>query len=225
MSEIAAGWYPDPSPQNTDGLGQRYWDGGQWTEHLHHPYAPAAPLQTQYYVPPSSSTTPDGQELASYGARVGALVLDGFISFPLQILVMTPLVISQWSSLHHWFDALSYASDHGTADPPVPALFRPGAGPWFTFLLCALVAQLVYQLIFLLWKQATPGKLILGLRVRLRDQPDLPPSAVFARVGMGLLIGLCSIVVLLDYLWPLWDDKRQALHDKVARTNVVRKAQ
>jgi uncharacterized RDD family membrane protein YckC len=28
--------------------------------------------------------------------------------------------------------------------------------------------------------------------------------------------------VLLDYLWPLWDDKKQALHDKVAKTNVVR---
>jgi uncharacterized RDD family membrane protein YckC len=27
---------------------------------------------------------------------------------------------------------------------------------------------------------------------------------------------------LLDGLWPLWDDKRQALHDKAARTNVVR---
>jgi uncharacterized RDD family membrane protein YckC len=25
----------------------------------------------------------------------------------------------------------------------------------------------------------------------------------------------------LDSLWPLWDKKNQALHDKVARTNVV----
>ena len=26
----------------------------------------------------------------------------------------------------------------------------------------------------------------------------------------------------LDYLWPLWDDKKQAIHDKIAKTNVVR---
>jgi uncharacterized RDD family membrane protein YckC len=26
---------------------------------------------------------------------------------------------------------------------------------------------------------------------------------------------------LLDNLWPLWDRKRQALHDKAAGTNVV----
>jgi uncharacterized RDD family membrane protein YckC len=31
-----------------------------------------------------------------------------------------------------------------------------------------------------------------------------------------------SLFSLLDSLWPLWDDKNQALHDKAARTNVVR---
>ena len=30
------------------------------------------------------------------------------------------------------------------------------------------------------------------------------------------------IVGLLAALWPLWDDKRQALHDKLAKTQVVR---
>jgi uncharacterized RDD family membrane protein YckC len=32
------------------------------------------------------------------------------------------------------------------------------------------------------------------------------------------MFGLLS---LLDYLWPLWDSKRQALHDKIADTQVV----
>jgi uncharacterized RDD family membrane protein YckC len=35
---------------------------------------------------------------------------------------------------------------------------------------------------------------------------------------IGTLFGLLG---LLNYLWPLWDQKRQALHDKVASTNVV----
>jgi uncharacterized RDD family membrane protein YckC len=26
---------------------------------------------------------------------------------------------------------------------------------------------------------------------------------------------------MLDSLWPLWDDEKQAIHDKVAATNVV----
>jgi uncharacterized protein DUF2510/uncharacterized protein DUF4190 len=29
MSNVAAGWYPDPSDASHD----RYWDGGAWTEH------------------------------------------------------------------------------------------------------------------------------------------------------------------------------------------------
>ena len=29
------------------------------------------------------------------------------------------------------------------------------------------------------------------------------------------------IIKILNLLWPLWDDKRQALHDKIAKTNVV----
>jgi len=32
------------------------------------------------------------------------------------------------------------------------------------------------------------------------------------------------IPLILDYLWPLWDQRRQALHDKVARTYVERSA-
>jgi uncharacterized RDD family membrane protein YckC len=32
---------------------------------------------------------------------------------------------------------------------------------------------------------------------------------------------LGSLFTLLDGLWPLWDDKKQAIHDKVAATNVV----
>jgi uncharacterized RDD family membrane protein YckC len=37
------------------------------------------------------------------------------------------------------------------------------------------------------------------------------------------LVGLLSsLFSLFDVLWPLWDGNKQALHDKVAKTNVVR---
>jgi hypothetical protein len=70
------------------------------------------------------------------------------------------------------------------------------------------------------------------LRIRRRETPGLPWSAILPRVGfvIGLsLLGqlptlgtLFLLTVLLDDLWPLWDSKNQALHDKVAGTNVVR---
>ena len=85
-----------------------------------------------------------------------------------------------------------------------------------------------------MWQQATPGKLLLGLRVRLRERPGpMPLPTVLLRwvgqFGVGRRLGLIpfvgtigSIYSLLDYLWPLWDDKKQAIHDKIAKTNVVR---
>ena len=39
------------------------------------------------------------------------------------------------------------------------------------------------------------------------------------------LVPLVSLITVLDLLWPLWDQKRQALHDKVAKTAVVEGSQ
>jgi len=47
-------------------------------------------------------------------------------------------------------------------------------------------------------------------------------KAVLLRTGCILVLSLISsLAYLLDVLWPLWDDKRQAIHDKAAATNVV----
>jgi Protein of unknown function (DUF2510) len=39
-AEIPAGWYPDPN-----GRGERYWDGGRWTEQLRDTAPPGPPVQ------------------------------------------------------------------------------------------------------------------------------------------------------------------------------------
>jgi len=41
-------------------------------------------------------------------------------------------------------------------------------------------------------------------------------------VGMFRLIFFFGLFTLLDGLWPLWDPNRQALHDKIAGSVVVR---
>ena len=99
--------------------------------------------------------------------------------------------------------------------------------------LVAFVVGLLYTFGFLIWKQATPGKLAVGLRVRLRESPELPFSAILLRwatqsgapglLGLVPFVGfLAGLFSFLNVLWPLWDDKNQAIHDKVAKTNVVR---
>ena len=48
---------------------------------------------------------------------------------------------------------------------------------------------LAYFVGFLRWKGATPGKLICGLRVRLRERPGrLPWSTIAIRVGVQTVL-------------------------------------
>ena len=40
----------------------------------------------------------------------------------------------------------------------------------------------------------------------------------------GSAPGLVGALVLLDVLWPLWDEQKQTLHDKAAGTFVIKTA-
>jgi uncharacterized RDD family membrane protein YckC len=72
------------------------------------------------------------------------------------------------------------------------------------------------------WGQ-TIGKRALGIRVR-RDRQEEPVSygAAFGRYAIVFVFAIFTIPLLLDYLFPLWDSKKQSLHDKVANSIVVR---
>ena len=105
--------------------------------------------------------------------------------------------------------------------------------PFLLFTLVALGVSFVYNVTFLKWRSGTPGKLMVGLRVRLRELPGrMSWGTVLMRwAGQNWYAALSWVPILgsvlgfyplLDVLWPLWDGKRQALHDKVAKTNVVR---
>ena len=74
----------------------------------------------------------------------------------------------------------------------------------------------------------TPGKQLVGIRVVRENGEPSGWGYTFLRefVIKGLLGGVLSsitggIYTVVDHLWPLWDPKRQALHDKMVNTIVV----
>jgi uncharacterized RDD family membrane protein YckC len=222
MSETAPpGWYPDPQGARQ----QRYFDGDDWTERIR----PGGAAYGAAYGPP---TTPDGQELAGWWRRVGASVIDGLILLPIGIALAWPF----WSDAFHayaaWFDDSLDAIDRGGVAPSAMELQREILPDLWVASLIGTAVSFVYVVGFLLWKQATPGKLALGMRVRLRETPGrVPVGAAVVRwatqYGVGV-VGpvpviqyLVQVYTLLDSLWPLWDSRKQAIHDKAARTNVV----
>lgn len=233
-----AGWYPDPQPP-APGLPpqQRYWDGQGWTAHVapvdpQPAYAPSQPdvARTAYATP---LTTPDGAPLAGWWHRVGAYLIDLVILAVVTSLLAFPFIRDFLGALGDFIDVAVTAAQDGRPAPPTAVFEEEIAGALLGIGAIGFVVSFLYTVTFLMWKQATPGKLAVGLRVRLRESPELPLSAVLVRWGtqsgapglLGLVpfVGfLASVFSLLDVLWPLWDDKNQAIHDLVAKTNVVK---
>lgn len=74
----------------------------------------------------------------------------------------------------------------------------------------------------------TIGKQVCNIRVVKEDGSPMSMGDGVVREFLvkGLAIGIANmitfgIVGLLDILWPLWDDKNQALHDKMLSQYVV----
>ncbi len=230
MTQVPPGWYPDPEAPPGVPPAQRWWDGAAWTPH----FAPVAPVPT-YAVPRAGPpTTPDGALLAGWWSRVAALLLDGLILLPFMIVATVPFWGEIGDAFGSYWDEARDSWDSGSEAPSGTQLQRDLLGPLIAIGLISGAINLVYNVSFLMWKQATPGKMIMGLRVRLREVPGrMPLGTVLLRwvtqfgptyvLGYLPVVGyLSSLYTLLDSAWPLWDDKRQALHDKAARTNVVR---
>jgi len=172
--------------------------------------------------------------LASWGRRAGAFLIDAAIQSVLYLVVWIPLVLLNLDAIREVGDRLQAWANQAEPGAFPLSNYRPLLPLLVEIGLASLLVGAVYTISFWRWKQATPGKLALGLRIRRRESPDFPWSAMLLRYGFYLALGVvgliplvgfaASLVQLLDYLWPLWDQKRQALHDKVAGTNVVHPA-
>ena len=44
----------------------------------------------------------------------------------------------------------------------------------------------------------------------------------FGRYAITFVFSIFVLPIVLDYLWPLWDGKNQALHDRVVGSVVVK---
>ena len=93
--------------------------------------------------------------------------------------------------------------------------------------LTLFIGYIVWWLIVLGGGQ-TPGKQLVGIRAMQQDGAAAGWGRTFLResVGKGIVFGFLGAATLgvasvLDYLWALWDEDKQTLHDKLAGTLVV----
>jgi len=180
-------------------------------------------------------TTPDGQRLAGWWVRFAANLLDGWLVTVVGCIVAWPLLQEIFVAVQRFVVRAAHRAERGRSLPDPDVLAAAVGGPVLMATVIFVALNLAYEVGFLKGYAATPGKLALGLRVRPGD-PGGPLTWRAAllrwagKSGAGLLqvlpFGSLAYVVyaLLNYLWPLGDRHRQALHDKVARTYVVRRA-
>jgi len=152
--------------------------------------------------------TVGGQQLvlASYGKRFGAAIVDGLIF---------------GAAFYALGIALFIGSAVATADE-----IEPGEGlavsteAWMTLAFITSLATMGVWWLFdtLGW---SPGKAATGIRaVRLDGRR---PGVVHGLVRYSMRVP-SALTFGLGYLWPLWDERDQGWHDKLADTVVVRGA-
>jgi uncharacterized RDD family membrane protein YckC len=181
-----------------------------------------------------SDVLPDGARLAEWWRRLVAKIIDwvvvGLIGALLSAGYLTDLV----GAFQDYIDAAVRAAESG-ATPDTSALEAATLDAALPITLISLAVTIVYDVLFLVWRGATPGKMVLGTIVRPADAPGRVSLGVALRrqailvvtnlVGLVPVVGILGTMLsVLDPAWLLWDPRRQALHDKVADTVVVIRA-
>ena len=156
--------------------------------------------------PPDPATARPVGAYAAWSQRAGAVLLDGVIATIATVVL--------------------YAIGIG--------LLTGGGGLAAAGLILVLAVYLLGPLVafaFYAWQTCRPGerngqtigKHAVGIRVVRADGRQVGFGTVLMRhtlIGFFYLITL-GIGIVVDYLWPLWDERNQSLHDKLAKTYVV----
>ncbi|TFU16846.1 RDD family protein [Thermus tengchongensis] len=133
--------------------------------------------------------------IASPWRRLMASLIDGLILVPLSFLLMALAGINPLAQ------TTTFVQD----------------------LLFNWIPSWAYYVIFTALYGATPGKMALGLKVVRTDGQPVDWLTAFMREVVGKT--LSTLPLLLGYLWAFFHPRRQAWHDLIADTLVVRPGQ
>jgi uncharacterized RDD family membrane protein YckC len=146
---------------------------------------------------------PGRLDYAGFWLRVAAKIIDGMILFVVNILAYIPMVL--------FVGLADPAQDPESLDPTI-LLFTCS-----TYLLQMLAAAL-YEIIFVARWAATPGKMLLRLRIVMADETSLGWGRATGRYFATLLSGF---TLGIGYLIAAFDDERRTLHDHICGTRVI----
>ncbi len=167
------------------------------------------PVSQPGYIPAASALPP--LPYATWASRVAAYLIDMAIVFA--AMVVMGLIAGLLGVSFVSLDAITHG--HGGFSGPacccVLALFP--------------AAQLIvgiYNRVFLVARRGySIGQGVLKLKTVDGYGNLLSVGTLVLRLIVQALLGIIPILGLLDMLWPLWDERRQTLHDKAVGSYVI----
>jgi uncharacterized RDD family membrane protein YckC len=203
--------YPAPPPRHPQTGGYQALPGGYQVP----PGYAAAPPYGYRPLP----TSPRGEPLADFGARAGARVIDALILGAFSLVLIIPAYILIFAVL------LGQANAWSPQTGPGPEFFLTFLGIWAVLFVLLLALQYLYEVEHMLRGGGqTFGKRMMKIRVVPIDPAD-QLTRRHASLRWLAMVGMSFVgpLQLIDFLFPLWDKPyQQTLHDKAARTVVVR---
>jgi uncharacterized RDD family membrane protein YckC len=156
--------------------------------------------------------------MATFLDRFLAFLIDSFaiyfISGPIVMIAAVP-----------WYRDLMQTVMTTPTGPPPPGFFADMVHGYWTIVLTYVIAfyalDLINQGLLVGWRGQSIGKL--AVRIKVVDENGDPVGW-----GVGIARGFARFMTgvflfwLVGWLWMLWDEKSQTLHDKMLRTYVVK---
>lgn len=173
------------------------------------PYQPAPGLNLNY---------------ALWSDRVIAAIIDGILNFIVMVLAL--VVIYAVGFLLAAMGAAS-TGPNGNENPASDLMAMTGfticcLGPIILVPTSILLVGLFNKVFLVRKKGSSIGQGIMRLRMVGRDGQIPSVGKLIVRLLCEVFFGLIYILIFLDLLWPLWDPRRQMLHDKAVETYVIK---
>jgi uncharacterized RDD family membrane protein YckC len=152
---------------------------------------------------------------ASFGRRFVALLIDGLILGVIQFVIIAPIL-----GMIGFGAASNVGNLENMTDQQALGVAGAMAGAGMAINLVSIVVQGVY---FILMessaRQATVGKMAMGIQVTDLNGNRITPMAAFLRY-IGRIVS--AIIIFIGYIMAVFTPKKQALHDMIANTLVLK---
>ncbi len=170
------------------------------------PQQPAMPPAAPYGAPPAYAGAQTVWDYATWATRAVGYIIDFLLigaGMVVLYLVGATVLTSMAGLLGH--DAAGSTCCMMIILFPVASLVVGLYNNWY------LVAQRGY----------TIGQGVVKVKVVDANGQLLTQSAALIRLLVRVALACVPLLPLLDLLWPLWDDRRQTLHDKAVNCYVI----